>query len=117
MPIQRFLILAVLIPFSSLLGKYNLPPMEKSIEDESTGLNVPPGFEVDLVYQVDKKKYGSWIAMAFDDKGRLTVSDQGGAGTFSIEIPKPGQDFDEAKIKKLNLKSSQWGMLLSLIHI
>ena len=71
MPIQRFLILAVLIPFSSLLGKYNLPPMEKSIEDESTGLNVPPGFEVDLVYQVDKKKYGSWIAMAFDDKGRL----------------------------------------------
>ena len=94
MPIQRFLILVTLLPFASLLGKYSLPPMEKSIEDESTGLNVPPGFEVDLVYKVDKKKYGSWIAMAFDGQGRLAVSDQGGAGTFSIEIPKQGEDFD-----------------------
>lgn len=111
MPIITLVFLTALLPLTNLLGKYNLPPMEKSIEDESTGLNVLPGFEVDLVYQVDKKKYGSWIAMAFDDKGRLTVSDQGGAGTFSIEIPKPGQDFDEAKIKKLNLKSSQWGWL------
>ena len=64
MPIPRFLILAVLLPFSSLLGKYSLPPMEKSVEAESTGLNVPPGFEVDLVYKVDKKNYGSWLAMA-----------------------------------------------------
>ncbi|MDC0157460.1 c-type cytochrome [Verrucomicrobia bacterium] len=117
MSIPRFLILAALLPFSSLLGKYSLPPMEKSVEDESTGLNVPPGFEVDLVYKVDKKKYGSWIAMAFDDKGRLTVSDQGGAGTFSIEIPKPGETFDETKIKKLNVKSSQWGMLYAFDHL
>ena len=105
MSIPRSLILAVLLPFSSLPGKYSIPPMEKSVEDESTGLNVPPGFEVDLVYKVDKKKYGSWIAMAFDGKGRLTVSDQGNAGTFSIEIPKEGEDFDESKIKKLNVKS------------
>ena len=28
------------------------------------GLERAPGFEVDLVYKVDKKKYGSWIAMA-----------------------------------------------------
>jgi len=117
MPIPRLLILAVLLPFSSLLGKYSLPPMEKSVEDESTGLNVPPGFEVDLVYKVDKKKYGSWIAMAFDGKGRLTVSDQGKAGTFSIEIPKQGEDFDESKIKKLNVKSSQWGMLYAFDHL
>jgi len=117
MPIPRFLILAILLPFSSLLGKYSLPPIEKSVEDESTGLNVPPGFEVDLVYKVDKKKYGSWIAMAFDGQGRLAVSDQGGAGTFSIEIPKPGETFDETKIKKLNIKSSQWGMLYAFDHL
>ncbi len=117
MSIPRSLFLAVLLPFSSLPGKYSIPPMEKSVEDESTGLNVPPGFEVDLVYKVDKKKYGSWIAMAFDGKGRLTVSDQGNAGTFSIEIPKEGEDFDESKIKKLNVKSSQWGMLYAFDHL
>ena len=117
MPISRLTILVLLLACSSAFGKYSLPPMEKSVEDKSTGLNVPPGFEVDLVYKVDKKKYGSWIAMAFDGKGRLTVSDQGKAGTFSIEIPKPGQDFDESKIKKLNVKSSQWGMLYAFGHL
>jgi putative heme-binding domain-containing protein len=91
--------------------------MEKSIVDESTGLNVPPGFEVDLVYQVDKEKYGSWIAMAFDDKGRLTVSDQGKAGTFSIEIPEPGHNFDEDKIEKLTVDSSLYGMLYAFDHL
>ena len=55
--------------------------------------------------------------MAFDGKGRLTVSDQGNAGTFSIEIPKEGEDFDESKIKKLNVKSSQWGMLYAFDHL
>ena len=113
MPISRTTLLAIALPLASLCGKYSLPPMEKSVEDESTGLNVPPGFEVDLVYKVDKKKYGSWIAMAFDGKGRLTVSDQGKAGTFSIQIPKQGEDFDESKIKKLNVKSSQWGIFLN----
>ncbi|MBU61264.1 MAG: heme-binding protein [Opitutae bacterium] len=117
MSIHRSVCLALLLPFSSLLGEFSLPPVEKSVEDISTGLSVPPGFEVDLVYKVDKKKYGSWIAMAFDGKGRLAVSDQGGAGTFSIEIPKPGETFDETKIKKLNVKSSQWGMLYAFDHL
>ena len=96
---------------------YELPPLEKSVEDPSTGLNVQPGFVVEKLYQVDKRKFGSWIAIAFDGKGRLTVSDQGGAGTFSVEIPKPGETVDESKIKKLNVKSSQWGMLYAFDHL
>jgi putative heme-binding domain-containing protein len=91
--------------------------LEKSVEDPSTGLNVQPGFAVDLIYKVDKRKYGSWISMAFDGKGRLAVSDQGGAGTFLLEIPKGGEAFDEEKIKKLNVKSGQWGMLYAFDHL
>ena len=53
----------------------------------STGLSVPPGFEADLVYKVDKEKYGSWISMSLDPKGRLVVSDQYKAGTFLINLP------------------------------
>ncbi len=109
--------LFLFLSLTSSFGQVQLPPLEKSIEDPSTGLNVQPGFEVDLVYKVNKRKYGSWIAMAFDQKGRLTVSDQGGAGTFSIEIPQPGQPLDESKIKKLNVKSSQWGMLYAFDHL
>ena len=98
-------------------GKYSLPPLEKPIEDLSTGLNVPPGFAVDLIYKVNKEKHGSWIAMAFDKKGHLTVSDQQKAGTFSLEIPKSGEKFDESKIKKLNVESSLYGMLYAFDHL
>ena len=63
--------------FASLL------PNNQLVEDQSTGFSVQAGFEVDLVYKVDNSKYGSWIAMAFDHKGRLVVSDQDKAGTLS----------------------------------
>ncbi len=113
----RITFIALSLSMASAFGQSQLPPLKKSVEDSSTGLNVQPGFEVELIYKVDKRKYGSWIAMTFDDKGRLAVSDQGRAGTFSIEIPKPGEAFDESKIKKLNVKSSQWGMLYAFDHL
>ncbi len=113
----RIICISLSLSLTSAFGQSQLPPLQKSVEDASTGFNVQPGFEVDLIYKVDKRKYGSWIAVAFDPKGRLTVSDQGGAGTFSIEIPKPGEAFDESKIKKLNVKSSQWGMLYAFDHL
>ena len=113
----RITFIALSLSLASAFGQYQLPPLGKSIEDPSTGLNVQPGFVVDLVYKVDKRKYGSWIAMAFDSNGRLAVSDQGGAGTFLIEIPKPGEAFDEGKVKKLNVKSSLYGMLYAFNHL
>ena len=100
-----------------LWGNYFIPKIQKPIVDSSTGFNVQPGFQVELVYQVDKKKFGSWIAMAFDKKGNLTVSDQQKAGTFSIEIPKEGEKLDESKIKKLNVASSLYGMLYAFDHL
>ena len=58
--------LILFLSLSGAFGQAQIPPLEKAIQDPSTGLNVPPGFEVDLVYKVNKGKYGSWIAMAFD---------------------------------------------------
>ena len=113
----RFTCIALSLSLASAFGQSQLPPLEKSVEDPSTGLNVQPGFVVDLVYKVDKRKYGSWISMAFDYKGRLTVSDQGGAGTFLLEIPKAGEAFDAGKIRKLNVRSGQWGMLYAFNHL
>ena len=115
---MKFITLVALsISTISLWGNYFVPPIQKSAIDPSTGFNVQPGFKVDLVYQVDKSKYGSWIAMAFDKKGNLTVSDQQKAGTFSIEIPKEGEQLDESKIKKLNVASSLYGMLYAFDHL
>ena len=54
----KLFILNIIIPFSVLFGDYRVPALEKPIEDPSTGLQVPPGFKVDLIYEVDKKKFG-----------------------------------------------------------
>ena len=115
---MKILILVALsLSAFSLWGNYFVPPIQKPAVDSSTGFNVQPGFQVELVYQVDKKKYGSWIAMAFDKKGNLTVSDQQKAGTFSIVIPKEGEKFDASKIKKLKVDSSLYGMLYAFDHL
>lgn len=113
----NFFLLALVIPLFLSFGKFSIPPVQAPVKDASTALHVPPGFEVDLVYEVDSKKYGSWISMAFDKKGRLTVSDQQKAGTFLVEIPKRGEKFDETKIKKLSVESSVYGMLYAFDHL
>lgn len=45
------------------------------------------------------------------------MSDEQKAGTFSLEIPKSGEKFDESKIKKLNVESSLYGMLYAFDHL
>ena len=84
---------------SSSFGKYSLPPLEKPIVDPSTGLSVPPGFEVELIHKVNKQKHGSWIAMAFDKKGRLTVSDQQKRAPFLWKFPKSARRSTKLKSK------------------
>ncbi len=38
----------------------------------------PPGFEVDMVYEVPFKEQGSWVCLCIDPKGRIIASDQYG---------------------------------------
>jgi len=41
-------------------------------------IQVPPGFRVDLVYEVPRATQGSWVALCEDPRGRFYVSDQHG---------------------------------------
>ena len=79
----------------------DFPPDPKLVLDSDTGLSVPEGFDTELLYKVDRGKYGSWISMTFDNQGRLVVSDQDAAGTFLIEVPEIGKTLSEDKITKL----------------
>ena len=73
--------------------------------------NVLPGFQVELLYTVPKNTLGSWVSIAFDNKGRLIASDQGNKGLSRITPPKIGSD-EETKVEKLNVKmTSSQGML------
>ena len=46
-----------------------------------------PGYQVEKLFHVPKDKLGSWICIAFDNKGRLLASDQGGKGICRITPP------------------------------
>jgi len=50
------------------------PPKATAAES----LKVAPGFKVELLYAVPQEKYGSWVNLCVDPKGRLIVSDQYG---------------------------------------
>ena len=116
MKICVLIFLAVFL-VSSASAESSLPPLEKSIEDPATGLNLQPGFAAELIYKVDAKKYGSWIGLAFDKQGRLLVSDQYKQGVFRLTIPKVGEKFSEKNIEKVNIKSGVQGMLFAFDHL
>lgn len=72
---------------------------------------VPEGFRVELLYDVPKKTQGSWVSIAFDGKGRLIASDQGGQGLYQITPASIGSDMP-TQVEKLDLPiTSAHGML------
>jgi putative heme-binding domain-containing protein len=62
-----------------------------------------PGFQVERIYFVPKEKYGSWVNITTDPKGRLITSDQEGKGLYRITPGKVGTD-EPSKIEKLSVK-------------
>ncbi len=72
---------------------------------------VRPGFAVERLYQVPRDEQGSWVAMTFDPRGRLIVSDQEGKGLY--RVTPPALDSDEpTRVEKIDLPiTSAQGLL------
>jgi hypothetical protein len=66
--------------------------------DPDTGITLPEGFDAEILYEVPPSQ-GSWVAMAFDPKGRLIVSDQDDKGVFRVTLP--GNGATETKVESL----------------
>src|SRR4051812_7160091 len=64
------------------------------------GVRVPKDFKLDMVYLVPRKTQGSWVAMCFEPKGRLIVSDQNGS---LHRVTLPQAEGGEAKTEKIEL--------------
>lgn len=67
--------------------------------------NVLPGFKVEKLFTVPKEQLGSWVAITFDNKGRLIASDQGNLGLCRITPPAPGSN-GETIVEKLDVNIS-----------
>lgn len=78
---------------------------------------VPPGFRVEKLFTVPGETMGSWVSIAFDDKGRLIASDEGGKGLSRITLP-PLNGEGPTKVEHLDLAiSSAQGMLHAFGHL
>ncbi len=77
----------------------NLPP-------KLAKLKLQPGFDAEHLYSPGDMDQGSWVAMTFDDKGRLITSDQYGA-LYRLQIPEIGSADVTPKIEKLKIQTGE----------
>lgn len=70
------------------------------VVDPDTQITLPEGFDAELLYSVPVEQ-GSWVAMAFDPKGRLIVSDQDSQGVFRVTLAKDGDPDAKIRVESL----------------
>lgn len=76
--------------------------------DADTGISLREGFDAELLYEVPKSQ-GSWVAMAFDPKGRLIVSDQDDKGVFRVTLPTGGAGIKIESLPGFPYEPVDWG--------
>ena len=69
-------------------------------------LKLQPGFEAEHLYSPGDEGEGSWVAMTFDNKGRLITSDQYGA-LYRMEVAPIGSENLKPKIEKLKIQTGE----------
>jgi putative heme-binding domain-containing protein len=79
---------------------FSAPPQ---VAVASNSFNVLPGFQVERLFTVPKPQLGSWVSIAFDNKGRLIASDEGRNGLCRITVPPLGSS-EEVKVEHLDAK-------------
>ena len=76
--------------------------------DADTGITLREGFDAELLYTVPKAQ-GSWIAMTFDPKGRLLVSDQDETGIYRVTMPTAGAGIKVENLPGFPYDPIDWG--------
>ncbi len=94
-----FATVLILVSCSDASDKNADLPVDPKVEK----LKLPEGFYAEHLYGPSENEQGSWVSMAFDDRGRLLASDQYGS-IYRMEIPPIGTDSIPAKVKIEKLK-------------
>ena len=102
--------LAALLLLSTIIGQAR-PDDGNHVLDPDTQITLPEGFDAELLYSVPTEQ-GSWVAMAFDPKGRLIVSDQDDKGVFRVTLAREGDPSSKLSVESLKgfpYLPIQWG--------
>jgi len=92
---------AVAIVGSCLLQSCGSSETTGESNPKTDKLKLQPGFVAQHLYSPSENNQGSWVAMTFDDKGRLITSDQYG-GLFRLTIPEIGSK-DSVQVEQLKI--------------
>ncbi len=88
------------IGFCSWIMKDGYFPADET-NPKVSKLKLQPGFVAEHLYGPSEHRQGSWVSMAFDDKGRLIASDQYGY-LYRMQLPPIGAPAgQEVKVEKL----------------
>jgi len=94
-------------------------PMRARAAEEATpaaAIHVHEGFAVERIYSVPRDQ-GSWVAMCFDEQGRIYASDQG-MRLFRITPPPAGSTaLGSTAPAVVELVSDQWGFSQGMAFI
>ncbi|GEO06045.1 hypothetical protein AAE02nite_37090 [Adhaeribacter aerolatus] len=74
----------------------------QSLDPKVAKLKLPAGFRAEHLYSPSENKQGSWVAMTFDDKGRMITSDQYGS-LYRLQMPAVGAGAGKPTVEKLNI--------------
>ncbi|MEO5890890.1 MAG: c-type cytochrome [Ferruginibacter sp.] len=107
---QPVKILLVFVCFIALVSSCNQPGSTAKESDvkgdpKIDKLKLPTGFHAEHLYSPGENDQGSWVAMTFDNKGRMIACDQYGY-LYRVTIPPVGSDTATSKVKveKLEIK-------------
>ncbi|ULQ54059.1 c-type cytochrome [Flavihumibacter fluvii] len=71
-----------------------------NVDPKVAKLKLPEGFNAEHLFGPSENAEGSWVAMTFDNKGRLIASDQYGS-LYRMQIPAIGDTSAKIKAEKL----------------
>ena len=110
MPNRMLTVLRALVlgPFCVSAGWSAGSDGERMVTDEDTGITIREGFDAELLYEVPASQ-GSWVAMAFDPRGRLIVSDQDDKGMFRVTLPAEGAGIRVESLLGFPYEPIDWG--------
>jgi uncharacterized lipoprotein NlpE involved in copper resistance len=105
--IHGFLTAMIVVPilFCCNNAKEPNPDKKGATDPKIANLKRPSDFHDEHLYSPGENEQGSWVAMTFDDKGRMITCDQF-ENLYRVTIPPIGADTVKSKIKveKLEIK-------------
>lgn len=95
--------IVIAVFLTSVFTGCNNPKQAGSGNPKIDKLKLPAGFQAEHLYSPGENDQGSWVAMTFDDKGRMITADQYGA-IYRLQLSPKG-DTTKPKVEKLIIGS------------